>query len=194
MRLAPNAPPVALILGRAKIYYALLEEQTMNSMPQKPPTLDTAPHDLAHAPEVPHHRFSTFHESGNYAYARGLEVNPTHLPVALEAMRVSGWHLVSLFGNTDSQHVGFIFERRTQDIDTQTLSHALTLALEDRDRARARVDDLLLANNVLVERNRALRRQVEESNNLLEGAQRRIDELARPPRQSYSELESHGPP
>lgn len=83
----------------------------------KLPTVDTAPDDLAHAPEVPHHRFSTFYENGDYAYARGLEVNPIHLPVALDAMRLSGWHLVSLFGQTDSRHIGFIFKRESATDD-----------------------------------------------------------------------------
>lgn len=118
----------------------------MNSIPPKPPTLDTAPGDLAHAPEVPHHRFSVFHEAGNYAYARGLEVNPTHLPVALEAMRMSGWHLVSLFGETDSKHVGFIFKRERPS------RHELELA--------DRVDELLHANTALVERNRELSQRI----------------------------------
>lgn len=73
--------------------------------------IDTAPSDLAHAPEVPPHRFSVFHKGEQYAYARGLEINPTHLPVALDAMAKDGWHLLAIFGQTDSQHVGFIFER-----------------------------------------------------------------------------------
>lgn len=73
--------------------------------------VDTAPTDLAHAPEVPPHRFSVFHKGEQYAYARGLEINPTHLPTALDAMARDGWHLLAIFGQTDSQHVGFIFER-----------------------------------------------------------------------------------
>lgn len=78
---------------------------------EKQPTIDSAPDDLAHAPEVPHHRFSMFHKGEQYAYARGLEINPIHLPTALDAMAKDGWHLLAIFGQTDSQHVGFIFER-----------------------------------------------------------------------------------
>lgn len=74
-------------------------------------TKDSEPEDLAHAPEVPHHRFSVFHASGGYAYARGLEVNPMHLPTALDAMAKSGWHLCAIFGQTDAQHIGFIFRQ-----------------------------------------------------------------------------------
>ena len=117
--------------------------------PVKLPTLDTAPDDLAHAPEVPHHRFSTFYESGEYAYARGLEVNPIHLPVALDAMRKSNWHLVAIFGQTDSQHIGFIF-RRQAAVDTSP----------EIMRLRGRIDDLLRANNDLVEKNRELKREI----------------------------------
>lgn len=86
------------------------------SIPAKAPVIDSDPTDLAHAPEVPHHRFSTFHKAGEYAYARGLEVNPMHLPVALDAMSKSGWHLLAIFGQTDSQHIGFIFRRSPEPI------------------------------------------------------------------------------
>lgn len=73
--------------------------------------VDTAPHDLAHNPEVPQHRFAMFNKGEHYAYARGLEINPSHLPTALDALHLDGWELVSLFGQTDSKNVGFIFKR-----------------------------------------------------------------------------------
>ena len=82
----------------------------------KMPVVDSKPDDLAHGPEVPHHRFSVFHEAGQYAYARGLEVNPIHLPTALDAMAKSGWHLLSIFGQTDSKHIGFIFRKNAQPL------------------------------------------------------------------------------
>ncbi len=62
--------------------------------------------------EVPAHRFAHFRKGERYAYAKGLEVSPVHLPAALDAMAASGWHLLSIFGETDSKNVGFIFERR----------------------------------------------------------------------------------
>lgn len=96
----------------AETYRKAAQSATVDGV--KMPTLDSAPEDLAHAPEVPHHRFSTFHAAGNYAYARGLEVNPMHLPTALDAMEKSGWGLTAIFGQTDSQHIGFIFERVAQ--------------------------------------------------------------------------------
>lgn len=67
--------------------------------------------DLAKSPEVPPHRFAEFYKGEQYAYAKGLEVNPTHLPTALDEMAKDGWHLLAIFGATDSKHVGFIFER-----------------------------------------------------------------------------------
>lgn len=87
-----------------------LSDRTQPSS-QRPPVVDLAPDDLAHSPEVPPHRFSTFHKGDRYAYARGLEINPTHLPVCLDEMARDGWHLLAIFGATDSKHVGFIFER-----------------------------------------------------------------------------------
>lgn len=78
--------------------------------------VDSAPDDLAHGPEVPPHRFSTFHKGKRYAYARGLEINPIHLPTALDAMAEDGWHLLAIFGQTDSEHVGFIFQREQRAV------------------------------------------------------------------------------
>lgn len=79
--------------------------------PDPGPVVDSEPEDLAHAPEVPHHRFSVFNKGEHYAYARGLEVSPQHLPTALDAMEESGWSLLAIFGQTDAQHIGFIFKR-----------------------------------------------------------------------------------
>lgn len=73
--------------------------------------IDTGADDLSHAPEVPPHRFSQFHKGEGWAYAKGLEINPTHLPTALDAMELDGWETVCVFGQTDSQHVGFLFKR-----------------------------------------------------------------------------------
>lgn len=85
--------------------------------------IDTHPDDLAHAPEVPPHRFSVFRKGERYAYARGLEIAPAHLPTALDAMAADGWFLIAIFGQTDSQHVGFIFERREREWSTLELVH-----------------------------------------------------------------------
>jgi hypothetical protein len=73
----------------------------------------TAVHESLTIPdEVPGHRFAHFHKGKRYAYAKGLEVSPIHLPAALDAMAESGWDLLAIFGETDSKNVGFIFEYR----------------------------------------------------------------------------------
>lgn len=94
-------------------------------------TVDSKPEDLAHAPEVPHHRFSVFHEAGDYAYARGLEVSPMHLATALDAMAKSGWHLCAIFGQTDAQHIGFIFRREVERFSAFELAHGFGDGFED---------------------------------------------------------------
>ena len=43
--------------------------------------------------------------------ARGLEIAPMHLPLALDAMLLDGWALIAIFGATDTKNIGFIFER-----------------------------------------------------------------------------------
>lgn len=121
MRLRAAERPVAeLSIEEIDEFQKRLDEY-LNSPPKHPipvmepgdkPVIDTEPQDLAHAPEVPPHRFSVLHKGEQYAYARGLEVNPIHLPVALDAMAADGWYLLAIFGQTDSQHVGFIFERK----------------------------------------------------------------------------------
>lgn len=95
--------------------------------------IDTAPTDLAHGQEVGKHRFTMFTKADNYAYARGLEVSPAHLPLALDAMLADGWELVSLFGQTDAKSVGFVFRwvgpnKRVQEL----LSANTRLVLENR--------------------------------------------------------------
>lgn len=67
--------------------------------------------DLAKIEQVPDYRFGTFMKGEHYAFARGLTINPSHLPGALDAMERDGWHLISIFGQTDSSSIGFIFRR-----------------------------------------------------------------------------------
>ena len=105
-------------------------------------TVDSAPHDLAHGPEVGPHKFTIFNKSENFAYARGLEINPSHLPLALDGMLVDGWELVSLFGQTDAKSVGFIFKWVGPN---------------------KRVQELLAANSRLVLENRSLKAWIMEA-------------------------------
>lgn len=67
--------------------------------------------DLATPPSLPDYRFGSLIKGDNYAYARGLTINPSHLPQALDAMYEDGWELMSIFGETDSSKIGFIFKR-----------------------------------------------------------------------------------
>lgn len=92
---------------------------TKGLTPGEQVVVDSQPTNLAHAPEVPPHRFSVFHKGEKYAYARGLEINPMHLPTALDAMEKDGWSLVAIFGQTDSQHVGFIFRQNNPPVAKQ---------------------------------------------------------------------------
>lgn len=67
--------------------------------------------DLASPPPLQDHRFGELIKGKHYAYARGLTINPTHLPVALDAMLEDGWELMAIFGETASPKVGFVFKR-----------------------------------------------------------------------------------
>lgn len=67
--------------------------------------------NLAQPPETPDYRFGQLIKGKHYAYARGLMINPIHLPVALDAMLEDGWELMGVFGETTSEKVGFIFKK-----------------------------------------------------------------------------------
>lgn len=60
---------------------------------------------------LPDHAFGDLQVGEHYAYARGLTINPTHLPLALDRMRAHGWKLLTCFGQTNSAEIGFLFER-----------------------------------------------------------------------------------
>lgn len=67
--------------------------------------------DIASPPKLQDHRFGELIKGEHYAYARGLTINPTHLPTALDAMLADGWELMAVFGETASAKVGFVFKR-----------------------------------------------------------------------------------
>jgi hypothetical protein len=67
--------------------------------------------NLAEPPKMADYRFGQLIKGNNYAYARGLTINPTHLPSALDAMLEDGWELMSIFGETNSEKIGFIFKK-----------------------------------------------------------------------------------
>lgn len=100
---AYETPLIAVPLD--PIYDRYDEDRLIHSTTQDVPESLTVPDD------VPGHRFAHFNKGKRYAYAKGLEVSPAHLPAALDAMADSGWMLLAIFGETDSKNVGFIFER-----------------------------------------------------------------------------------
>lgn len=67
--------------------------------------------DLSQPPILQDHRFGELIKGEHYAYARGLTINPSHLPTALDAMMADGWELMAIFGETKSDRVGFVFKR-----------------------------------------------------------------------------------
>lgn len=69
--------------------------------------------DLAEPPQLQDYRFGSMKKGKHYSYARGLAINPTHLPEALDAMHEDGWALMAIFGQTDAANIGFIFKRIT---------------------------------------------------------------------------------
>lgn len=71
--------------------------------------MDTS--NLAEPPKLADYRFGSLIKGEHYAYARGLTINPSHLPDALDAMYKDGWELMGIFGETDSAKIGFIFKR-----------------------------------------------------------------------------------
>lgn len=61
-------------------------------------------------PELPPHRFAMFDKGKGWAYGRGLEINPTHIPAMLDRMEADGYTLVAALGSRADQ-VGMIFQR-----------------------------------------------------------------------------------
>ncbi len=86
------------------------------------------------------YRFGSLVKGERWAFARGLTINPTHLPAALDAMSRDGFDLHSVFGETTGEKIGFIFRMRKDP----------------------RVAELLVANNREIERRRNAERLMRE--------------------------------
>ena len=78
----------------------------------KPCSCESLYEDLTVPPKVPSHRFADWHSGTHYAFARGLNVSPRHLPLALDAMEEAGWTLAAVFGETSAEKIGFLFKRK----------------------------------------------------------------------------------
>lgn len=74
--------------------------------------MSDAEDDILKLNRVQDYRFGTLIKGTHYAFAKGLTINPTHLPAALDAMEEDGWTLLSVFGKTDASSIGFIFKRK----------------------------------------------------------------------------------
>jgi hypothetical protein len=100
--------------------------------------------DLASPPPLQDHRFGELIKGHHFAYARGLTINPTHLPVALDAMMDDGWELMAIFGETKSEKVGFVFKRmHSRDKRITELLEANNREVEGRRVAQTQARDLL---------------------------------------------------
>lgn len=61
-------------------------------------------------PEMPPHRFAMFDKGKGWAYGRGLEISPSHIPAMLDRMEDDGYTLVAALG-AQADKVGMIFRR-----------------------------------------------------------------------------------
>jgi len=61
-------------------------------------------------PDMPPHRFAMFDKGKGWAYGRGLEINPAHIPAMLDRMEADGYTLVAALG-AQADKVGMIFQR-----------------------------------------------------------------------------------
>lgn len=88
--------------------HGITEERPLH-VPMKAPS-DTV--DVTDTPEMPPHRFTLFEKGREWAYGRGLEINPSHIPAMLDRMEGDGWHLQCVFGGIEPTKVGMLFYRR----------------------------------------------------------------------------------
>jgi hypothetical protein len=113
--------------------------------------LDDTPHDILALERVQDYRFGSLMKGEHYSFARGLTINPTHLPAALDAMQRDGFELVSIFGEATSDKMGFIFRMIGPN---------------------KRVDELLAANTKLVLEKRELKEKYDELKFRMDGLEK----------------------
>lgn len=130
--------------------------------------LDAEPFDVLELEKVQDYRFASMIKGKNYSFARGLTINPTHLPAALDAILQDGFELVSMFGDPKSDKMGFVFRHRAKDTDPSEFSFEDCIDLHhENDRLRKRVNELLGHNNATLEAKRESDRKLKA---FLEGA------------------------
>lgn len=134
---------------------ALVNEELATEMQA---ALDSEPADITKLDKIQDYRFGSMVKGERFAFARGLTINPTHLPEALDAMYADGWELLAIFGATDATNIGFIFRR-----EPGVFSHRDFVSLHnENERLQQRVTELLGANNVEVEARRVAQRRLRE--------------------------------
>lgn len=74
------------------------------------PKADSDMVDVTELADMPPHRFAMFTKSKGWAYGRGLEINPSHIPDMLDRMELDGYTLVAALG-AQADKVGMIFQR-----------------------------------------------------------------------------------
>ncbi|QHB80509.1 hypothetical protein P6F35_gp76 [Sphingomonas phage vB_StuS_MMDA13] len=126
--------------------------------------LDNEPFDVLALEKVQDYRFASLVKGKRYAFARGLTINPTHLPAALDAMAQDGFELVCAFGEAQSDKMGFLFKRTDPEFNGLEFAHGVGVYAEN-ERLRKRVDELLGANNTEVERRREAERKWKQYEN-----------------------------
>jgi hypothetical protein len=77
----------------------------------QPPKAESDTLDVTDTPDMPPHRFTMFTKARGWAYGRGLEINPSHIPDMLDRMDADGWHLQCVFGGVVPDKVGMLFRR-----------------------------------------------------------------------------------
>lgn len=128
---APGMPPM-LPADEAKTREKALVNEELASEMQA--ALDDEPFDVLALEKVQDYRFGSLVKGQHYAFARGLTINPTHLPAALDAMKQDGFELVCMFGDPQSDKMGLIFRMTGPDPRVQGLLEANTaLVLKNRE-------------------------------------------------------------
>lgn len=128
---APGQPPMPPGMEAATREKAIVNEELAAEMQA---ALDDEPFDVLALEKVQDYRFGSLTKGQYYSFARGLTINPTHLPAALDAMKLDGFEFVCMFGDPTSDKMGLIFRHTGTDPRVQGLLEANTaLVLKNRE-------------------------------------------------------------
>ncbi len=128
---APGMPPM-LPQDEAKTREKAIVNEELAAEMQA--ALDSEPFDVLALEKVQDYRFGSLTKGQYFSFARGLTINPTHLPAALDAMKLDGFEFVCMFGDPTSDKMGLIFRHTGPDPRVQGLLEANTaLVLKNRE-------------------------------------------------------------